>query len=103
MAKWYSAVVPTRSCIVFVPAENGNGNFTHYANVESSFAAAWQALQEHEAIHKRKVPDDAILHVVIDGKDSHLHDFKEHNAKQPNFRHRVGRVREWAESKKCLI
>lgn len=67
-------------------------------SAESSFAAAWKALQEHEEFHKLTVPADAILHVVVNGKDSHLHDYQEYNAAQPNFRHKVGRVREWGNN-----
>jgi hypothetical protein len=79
----------------FVPASIGQGTFAYYTTAESSFAAAWNALQEHEALHKTTVPAEALLHVIVDGKDPQLHDFKEHNERQPNFRHKAGRVREW--------
>jgi hypothetical protein len=91
--------VPIRTCLVLVPASVGKGTFAYHTTAESSFGAAWEALQDHEAFHKTTVPDDAILHVVVDGKSSSLHDYKEHNAAQPNFRHRAERVREWGESK----
>jgi hypothetical protein len=82
--------VAVRSCIVFVPTRNGKANYAYHTSSESSFGAAWDALQQHEAIHKSAVADDAILHVVVNGKDPQLHNFREWNSKQPNFRHKAG-------------
>jgi hypothetical protein len=84
-----------KNCMVFIPASTG-GHYTLCVSATSSFDAAWQALQEHER-RNPAVGDDAILNVVVDGKPPSVWDFKEHNAAQPNYRMRVGRLREWIE------
>lgn len=66
--------------------------FAYHKPTESSFGAAWESLQEHKALRKTTVTDDAILPVVV-GQRPHLHDYQD--AAPPNFRHKVGKVREW--------
>jgi hypothetical protein len=95
----YSVVVPIKACIVFVPSGKGQHWFYPVA-AESSFGAAWDALQTHEA-RFGKVGDSAVLHVVVNGKTPMTFDYEEHNAKQPNFRHKAGRVRAWGEMRKA--
>jgi hypothetical protein len=34
-----------------------------------------------------------VVRVVLDGKGAMCFDYLEHNARQPNYRHRVGAVR----------
>jgi hypothetical protein len=46
----------------------------------------------HEKHHPR-LSDDVVVHVVVDGKGPIAFDYVEHNARQPNYRHRVGAVR----------
>jgi hypothetical protein len=78
------------------------GSENHFYDVyaESSFRAAWDALQRHEA-HQPRVGDDTVVRVVVDGNNSMLYDYLEHDEGQPNYRHRVGRLREWAHRQTC--
>ena len=92
--------MPEKLCVVFVPYLKG-GSWCYDVKGSSSFEAAAKALDQHETNHaNEKLTDDAILHVVVEGKTSMLWGHVEHNAKQPNYRHTVGRVRAWVELKK---
>ena len=88
-----------RHCVVFVPAKIGTGTHFYQPLASSSFDAAWKAIEDHERSHRVTLADDVIVHVVVDGKNSMLYGYEEHNAKQPNHRIRVGRVKEWAMKK----
>ena len=50
------------------------------------------SIAAHESRFAR-LSDDLILAVILDGKPYMVHDAKEHNTKQPQYRVRVGRVR----------
>lgn len=85
----------TRHCVVMIPAHVGSGHHFYEVTAESSFAAAWKALQEHEA-HQPKLPDESVLRVIVDGTTPVVWNANEHNDACKNYRDRVGRVREWA-------
>ncbi len=89
--------MPVRECVVLIPAMP-SGHFDYDVQGESSLDAAWRALQAHE---KRGlcVTDDKIVRVILEGRGLMLSDCTEHNAKQPQYRHRVARVRQWARER----
>jgi hypothetical protein len=80
-----------------VPAHVGSGHHFYEVTAESTFAAAWKALQEHEA-HQPKLPDESVLRVIVDGTTPMVWNANEHNDACQNFRHLVGRIREWAKA-----
>jgi hypothetical protein len=65
----------------------------YQVSARSSFEAARAAIAEHEK-HYPRLSDDAVVRVVVDGKPFAAWDCLEHNARQPNYRHRVGVVRQ---------
>jgi hypothetical protein len=81
-----------RPSAVFIPQPAG-GNCVYQVAATSSFDAARQAIAEHEKYHPR-LSDDAVVHVVVNGKGPAAFDYLEHNARQPNYRHRVGVLRQ---------
>jgi hypothetical protein len=81
-----------RSCVVFIPHRTG-GPCMYQVAARSSFEAARVAIAEHEK-HYPRLADDVVIHVVVDGKPVAAWDCAEHNARQPNFRHRVGVLRQ---------
>jgi hypothetical protein len=58
------------------------------------------AIAEHEK-HFPRLGDDVVVEVVVDGDGPLVSGYREHNARQPRYRHRVGAVRatwiSWAE------
>jgi hypothetical protein len=83
----YAVVVPNRQCLVLIPVGAGHIDFT--VDAASSMDAARQAI----ALHPSSLPDDCVVTVVVNGRSPLLHGWREHNALQPTFRHRVGAVR----------
>jgi hypothetical protein len=81
-----------KSCLVLIPAPSG-GHHPYELEAASSLAAAAAALR----LHPKPVPDDAIITVILGGISPLLWNAPERNAKQPTYRHRAGRVREYAE------
>jgi hypothetical protein len=79
-----------RSCMVFIPHPVA-GNCMYQVAARSSFEAARGAIAEHEK-HYPRLADDVVVHVVVDGKSFAAG--LEHNARQPNYRHRVGMLRQ---------
>lgn len=79
------------AAIVFVPAEF-SGNYDYQVDAASAFDAARKAIAEHES-RRGPLDDDVIVRVVVGGKNPLLFDYDVHNAAQPNYRVRVGRVR----------
>ena len=45
----------------------------------------------------RPVPDDAVITVIVNGKNPKTWDGPDHNAKQPTYRHTAGAVRLWVK------
>ena len=83
----YAESVPNRQCLVLVPV---NGGHVDYAvDAASSMDAARHAI----ALHRGTLTDDCVLTVVLNGRSPLLHGWREHNALQPTFRHRVGAAR----------
>jgi hypothetical protein len=76
-----------RSSVVFIPRPAG-GNSIYEIAATSSFEAARRAIAGHEKHHPR-LSDDVVVHVVFDGNGPKAFDYVEHNARQPNYRHRV--------------
>lgn len=82
----YAVIVPSRQCLVLVPV--GTGHIDYTVDATSSMDAARQAV----ALHRESLLDDCVLTVVVNGRSPLLHGWREHNAMQPTFRHRVGAV-----------
>jgi hypothetical protein len=80
-----------RACLVFIPHPVG-GACAYPVTARGSFEAAHLAIAEHEKQFPR-LSDDTVVGVVVDGKGAMCFDYLEHNARQPNYRHRVGAVR----------
>jgi hypothetical protein len=80
-----------RPSAVFIPHPAG-GNCVYEVAASSSFDAARQAIAEHEKHHPR-LADEVVIRVVADGKGPAAFDYIEHNARQPNYRHRAGVLR----------
>ena len=83
--------MPVRPCIVFIPSERSDGNHCYDVAAASSMEAAWNAMQRHG----RPVADDVIITVVLDGRNSMLARYDEHNDLQPKYRHTARAVRAW--------
>lgn len=89
--------MPVRECVVLIPAMP-SGHFDYDVQGESSLEAAWRALQAHER-RGLSVADNRTVRVIVEGRGLMLSDCTEHNAKQPQYRHRVARVRRWARER----
>ena len=89
-SKFYTGAV-RRDFVVFISAKTG-GHHHYDVSAESSFAAASAALRTHEERHGR-VDDSTMLRIVVDRRNSMLWGYQEHNAAQPKFLHRAGKVR----------
>jgi hypothetical protein len=78
--------------MVFIPHPVA-GNCMYQVAARSSSEAARGAIAEHEK-HYPRLADDVVVQVVVDGKSFAAWDYVEHNARQPNYRHRVGVLRQ---------
>jgi hypothetical protein len=78
--------------MVFIP-HPAAGNCMYQVAARSSFEATRAAIAEHEKHYPRRLADDVVVRVVVDGKSFAAWDYVEHNARQPSYRHRVGAVR----------
>jgi hypothetical protein len=76
-----------------IPHPTG-GNCMYQMAARSSFEAARSAIAQHEK-HYPRLADSVVVHVVVDGKTFAAWDYLEHNARQPNYRHRVGVMRQF--------
>ena len=75
-----------------IPHPVGGGNEYVIEKPTSLFDAVRQALAIHEERLGRQ-PDDLVVTVIENGQQATYHGFEEHNAKQRQWRVRIGRVR----------
>ena len=79
-------------CLVKIPHPVGGEN-EYLIDAASLFDAVRPALEINEGFVGHR-PDDLIVTVIEDGKQSVYWDYSEHNAKERKWWVRVGRVRE---------
>lgn len=81
-------------CLVLIPAATGGGTHEYYIDqANGSHEGARQALDQHEKITKRPMPEEAVITVIVGGISLMLWNALEHNEKQPTYRHLVSRIR----------
>ena len=81
-------------CLVRIPASKGSGHHEYsIPSAHSSMAAAGQAIALHEGWSRQPLEPDAIVTVIVGGVSSEVSNSTEHDAKQPTYRHLVGKVR----------
>jgi hypothetical protein len=80
------------ACLVFI-LHPVSGDCAYQDAAQSSFQAARAAIREHKK-HHPLLSDETVVRVVLDGTGHVCWDYIGHNARQPNFRHRVGAARQ---------
>jgi hypothetical protein len=79
-------------CLVKIPHPAGGGSNEYLVDATGLFDAVRRALAINEGMLGRR-PDDTVVTVIEDGKQSVYWDSAEHNATKRKWRVRVGRVR----------